>query len=124
MTTAIHITPPNNWEVVTLDTYEDYRDRVGGFIEIVRLVSPEGVRGVLYVDEEYWLKVDDERYTQYDVNLLATLLAGLNGRPDLVVGIYGAAVLVGDTDEDGDDTDVDPYWIDVCARAGNQVVTP
>lgn len=98
-TKALVIRPDKTIEEVIITGYRDLADAIGGYIEPVTLKTGD----TMYVDEEYRLK----NYGAEDFNSIATDVAGLGGRPDLLLhGILGTVVIVGPIDEEGDDTDI------------------
>lgn len=95
---GIAIYPDKRVENLTVSTLKDYQSVVGGYIEAVDLTF-----GTMYVNEEFLYKCDPVT----DRNSIATDLAGLGGRPDLLMGgILGGVLLLGHTDKDGESTDV------------------
>lgn len=76
---------------------ERYQHIVGGWVEQVTLSSGDA----FFINEE-------GRYTPGLVfNSIATDVAGLGGRPDILLqGLIGNAVLVGPPDDEGETTDV------------------
>ena len=101
MTKALHITPQKEVQEVTVEGLKDYQSLVGGLIEPVTLRDGP----TMYANEEgrYLFGPDD-------FNSIATDVAGLGGRTDLLLlGLLGPVVIVGPLDSEGDDTDVTDY---------------
>lgn len=92
------IRPDKSVELVDLDHLAQYQEAVGGFIEPVRLSDG----ATMYVNEEFRYKFGPD-----DFNSVASDVAGLGGRPDLMLsGILGPVVIVGPLTRDGYDTDI------------------
>jgi hypothetical protein len=108
---GIAIYPNKRVEVVELNELEDYQRIVLGLIEAVNL------RGgtTMYVNEEYWYQ-----FTISDFNRIATDVAGLGGRVDLLMaGILGPVVIVGPPDDEGYDTSITEqarHWVEYVSR--------
>lgn len=80
-----------------ISSLNDAQGIVGGLIEAVDLKF-----GTMYVNEEYLY-----RYGPTDYNGIASDVAGLGGRPDLMLtGILGPVYITGPVDREGWDTDV------------------
>lgn len=100
---ALVIRPGNRVEEVTLRSLTDYKGALdGGWLEPVPLKQ-----GVMYVDEEFLLR----DYTRQDINRIATGLVKMIGLIHLDAWILGPAIVVGPTDQGGNDTDVSPGMI-------------
>jgi len=102
MTKAIAVYPDNRVEDVEISNYKDGQAIVGGLIEPVDLRFGSDEFGVMWVNEEflYVFGVDD-------FNEIARSVAGLTGRGDLMFGgVLGPVYFTGDTDEEGETTDV------------------
>lgn len=75
---------------------EAFQEIVDGWIEPVTLTDGS----TMYVNEEFRYK-----FTADDYNSIASDVAGLGGRPDLMLtGILGGVVIVGPVDDEGYDT--------------------
>lgn len=108
---GIAIYPDKRVEEVEVFLLEDYQAIVNGYIEAVGLKSGD----TMYVNEEYWY-----RFGPTDLNSIAMDVAGLGGRPDLMLnGILGPVVVLGPLDDEGNDTDISDQarrWIKRVAR--------
>jgi hypothetical protein len=78
----------------------DYQAAVDGYIEAVGLFD-DGT--TMFVNEEYLLHMEAKHF-----NSIASDVAGLGGRPDLMLQqpILGNVVVVGGPDDEGETTDV------------------
>lgn len=111
------IRPDKTITDTTFSSLSDYQTAIGGYIEAV--VLRDGT--TMFVDEEFLLK----GYGPEDLNSIATDVAGLGGRPDLLLsGILGPVVVVGPVDNQGNETDITPQarrWIErVMREAGGR----
>ena len=108
---GIAIYPDKRVEEVEVAELGDYQAIVDGYIEAVNLKSGD----TMYVNEEYWYK-----FTPEDRNSIAMDVAGLGGRPDLMLnGILGPVVVLGPIDDEGYDTDITDQarrWIERVRR--------
>lgn len=97
----------------TIDGLADMQAIVEGYIEPVRLSDGS----TLWVNEEFRLG----QFGPGDFNSVASDVAGLGGRPDLMLtGILGNTFLTGPTDPEGNGTDVTDTarrWVE---RVGNE----
>lgn len=100
---ALVLRPGNKVEEVTLRSLPDYKEALdGGWLEPVNLKN-----GLMYVDEEFLLR----DYTTQDINRIATGLVKMIGFINLDAWILGPAIVVGPTDQDGNDTDIRPELV-------------
>ena len=112
---GLHITTD---KVVAEKRYDDldaYQCDVGCAGERC-IIEPVTLRdgSTMYVDEE-------GLYHGADPNSIAADLAGLNGRPDLLLmGLRGDVVVVGPLDADGNDTDVTDIVRRQVGRVGSE----
>ena len=110
--TGIAIYPDKRVEEVELNDLKTYQDIVLGWIEAVRLKA-----GTMYVNEEFLLG----QFGPEDYNSIASDVAGLGGRPDLMMtGILGPVVLVGHVDAEGWDEDVTEAGRKLVRRVGRE----
>jgi hypothetical protein len=98
MTTGIAIYPDKRVTRVELNALGDYQEIVNGYIEPVNLKF-----GTLWVNEEFLLG----QFGPEDFNSIASDVAGLGGRPDLMLftPILGPAILTGFVGPEGEDLD-------------------
>jgi len=108
---GILILPDKTLSEVSLRDYRDYQDAVDGTFEIVTLSDGSG------------LCINDGSFSQFgpeDFNSIASDVAGLGGRPDLMLlGLVGPAVMVGPVDDEGNSLDVTDQarrWIERVSR--------
>jgi hypothetical protein len=115
---GIAIYPDKRVEAVELNGLKDYQRIVLGLIEAVNLKGGT----TMYVNEEYWYQ-----FTISDFNSIATDVAGLGGRVDLVLaGILGPVVIVGPVDDEGYDTSITEqaqHWVECVSREAGGVMT-
>lgn len=96
---GIVIRPDKTVEEVAIRGYSDLQDAVQGLIEPVTLRDGS----TMYVNEEFRLG----QFGPEDFNSIASDLAGLGGRVDLLIlGILGPVVVVGPVNAVGEDTDI------------------
>lgn len=118
MVKALSITAHGDVHLVDVTTLQDmYRHTDGGPIDVVALPF-----GDLWVNDEFLLRNDDDGF-----NSIATDVAGLGGRVDLLFGgILGDCLLTGPVSANGDKTDVTDDGMRIVRRvareAGRQVV--
>lgn len=102
MTKAIAIYPDKRIEDVEIKDYKDGQAIVDGLIEPVDLRFGTNDYGIMWVNEEFRYS-----FTASDFNSIARDIAGLCGRPDLLLhGILGPVYITGDSDDEGETTDV------------------
>lgn len=103
----------------TIDGLADMQAIVGGYIEAVRLSDGS----TLWVNEEFRLG----QFGPDDFNSVASDVAGLGGRPDLLLGgILGDTFLTGPTDAEGNETDYTDTarrWVERVGREAGVVWT-
>jgi hypothetical protein len=100
----------------------DYQAAVGGYIEAIYL--SDGTT-TLYCDEEYLIK----GLAQLEFNSIATDVAGLGGRPDILFsGVLGPVVIVGPPNQEGETTGITGQarsWVKrVAEEAGGVFIGP
>lgn len=111
MVKGIRIAPDKTVTEIELITLHQYQAAVDGWIEAVGLTF-----GTMYVNEEFTYKFGAD-----DFNSIATDVAGLGGRPDLMLtGILGPVILVGFGDSEGYDTDVTVEGRQAVRRVGRE----
>jgi len=100
-----------------LDGLQDMQSIVEGYIEAVRLLDGS----TMWVNEEYRLG----QFGADDFNSIASDVAGLGGRPDLMLsGIFGDVFITGPGTPKGDETDVTDQardWVRRVAREAGGV---
>ncbi len=107
MIQATLLKPDNTIKDYPVSEHDDYGKAVEGWIEAVslcqtRLPGPD-ISFIMWVNEEYMYKKDPLK----DWNFLATSMAGMCGRPDLILqGVLGNALLTGPADLEGETTDL------------------
>lgn len=98
MAKGMAIYPDKRVSEVEVKELADYQHIVDGWIEAVTLSDGS----TMYVNEEYTYKFGPD-----DFNSIASDVAGLGGRMDLLIyGILGPVVVVGPVDRKGYDTDI------------------
>lgn len=99
MPKGIAIYPDKRVDHLEVDGLKDYQEVVKGLIEAVGLKDGS----TMYVNEEYRYQ-----FGPVDFNSVATDVASLGGRPDIMFtgGILGPVLILGPVDDDGNDTDV------------------
>lgn len=106
MTKGIYISPDKAVEERDFSGLKSLQEAVKGYIEAVTLSDGS----VMWVNEEYWYSFGPE-----DFNSIAGDVAGLGGRPDLMLsGILGPVVIQGPADHDGNTlgpTDLARRWV-------------
>jgi uncharacterized protein DUF3846 len=111
MVKCVTITTDNVVTYRDVDGLTEMKEIVGGWIEAVQL----GDGSTMYLNEE-------GRLHGLPVNLTATNVCGLGGRPDLMLqGIVGDVFIVGPTDPEGNDTDLTEAarnWVTYAASEG------
>lgn len=89
---------------------DDYKSAVGGWIEHLGMYSTKsGLNGSAYVNEEgLLLDLTPNRY--------ASLIAWLGNAIYNDDIIFGNMVILGKADDEGNDTDIAPMWLDIVAH--------
>lgn len=72
------------------------------------------IEATLYVDDMFLMVFDVTKADYY--NSIATVLAAAGGRPDLMHGILGPAILLGSNDEEGNTLSVPQPWEEIAYK--------
>lgn len=111
MTKGIYISPDKTVEERDFSGLKSLQEAVKGYIEAVTLSDGSA----MWVNEEYLYSFGPEAF-----NSIATDVAGLGGRPDLLLrGILGPVVIQGPADHNGNTlppTDKARRWVHRVAR--------
>ena len=115
---GLHITPDKQVREITLTSYEDYAEAIGGYIEAISLIGPNRTEFTMWCDEEFLLKYNFEQF-----NSIASDICGISGRLDLMLtGVLGPVLIVGATDPEGYDTSLPPAIRVHCNRVIREAV--
>lgn len=98
-TKGVILYPDNTYQEKEFDGLKDLQDAVGGLIEHLPLRGASA-----FINE-------DGKRLELDFNNLATLTALLSGSITYWDNIKGNMVLVGESDDEGENTDISDYWL-------------
>lgn len=93
---GIALYPDRPAERVEIEDYRDIQKIVKGMIDVVSLKNVD-----MYVNDSFLFEFGIE-----DLNETASVIAMIDGRPDLFC-LLGPAVVVGPVDDEGNNTDID-----------------
>jgi hypothetical protein len=98
------------YELKEFKQLDDYKSAVGGWIEHLGMYSTKsGLNGSAYVNEEgLLLNLKPNRYAS-----IVAWLASAIYNDDC---IFGNMVVLGRADDEGNDTDIAPMWLDIVAH--------